>query len=62
MKKYYNEGDLCYFDGLELEDCPYDKGTYAYKSWREGWKTAKEISSEENRDFVIEMLGDKVNI
>lgn len=51
----FNEGELAYYDGAELIDCPYTNGSTEKIWWEDGWYAAQEFSASENKDFVKEI-------
>jgi ribosome modulation factor len=43
---WHLEGVHAYFEGKELEDNPYKKGTEAHTAWANGWLSAKTVGGE----------------
>ena len=49
---YHNEGWSDYFFGFNLEDNPYDEGTYAAAQWEQGWTAAEDYAFKDDENFI----------
>jgi ribosome modulation factor len=42
-------GQVCKEAGLPMKVCPFQKGSADYKSWVQGWKSAKKLTVKERK-------------
>lgn len=40
-RRYFDEGELDYQDGIELDACPYPMDSQAGLNWTAGWESAQ---------------------
>ena len=45
----WQSGRKDYWDGLMVEDNPYDVGTEEWEQWRDGWWEASDEDMDDNR-------------
>lgn len=48
IRDWEREGQKAFRRGRDLEDCPYDKATTPYYSWRDGWILEAEKIRDQN--------------
>ena len=44
----FDEGYDAYWNGVDLTDNPYEKGTDDYRRWEEGWRAARKHDYDES--------------
>jgi len=48
MKDFYVEGYLDNYEGLEINECPYEEGTEGREGWLKGWRAFAGICRQSN--------------